>query len=204
MRAVLRGLLLAAGLLAALPSRPAAAAEPGAGGLTTVAVQNRRHLERHEFGVAVGVLPLDAFTKGLTVSGSYTLHFDELFAWEMIQGTYAFPINTHLWDDLKALDVAPTAFERVEWYASSSFMFKPIYWKGAALNENLVYGEIFLTGGLGFGRLTRSNRPLLEAGLGMRLYASERISFRLDLRDVAFFTLSDVQNELWIGLGISL
>lgn len=197
LRAALCGLLA----LTALTSWPAFAQGST---LSTVAVQNRRHLERHEFGVAVGVLPLDAFTKGVTVSGAYTLHFDELFAWELVQGTYAFPMDTHLKADLDALDVQPTPFERVEWYATSAFMFKPIYWKGTLLNANLVYGEIFFTVGGGFGGLTRSRRPAAEVGMGMRLYASERISFRIDIRDIAFFTASDVQNELWIGLGISL
>ncbi len=172
--------------------------------LATVAVQNRRHLESHEFGVAIGVLPLDAFTKGLTISLAYTYHFDETFAWEMLQGTYSIPIRTPLNDDLEALDIRPTPFEVVQAYATSNFVFKPIYWKGAWLNGSLIYGEIFMTVGGGAGVLTRSIRPAIDAGLGFRFFASENVSFRLDVRDIAFVTSSDIQNEIWIGLGLSI
>lgn len=172
--------------------------------LATVAVQNRRHLESHEFGVAIGILPLDAFTKGLTISLAYTYHFDETFAWEMLQGTYSIPIRTPLNDDLEALDIRPTPFEVVQAYATSNFVFKPIYWKGAWLNGNLIYGEIFMTLGGGAGVLTRSIRPAIDAGLGFRFFASENVSFRLDVRDIAFVTTSDIQNEIWIGLGLSI
>jgi outer membrane beta-barrel protein len=172
--------------------------------LTTQAVQNRLHNQRHEFGIALGVLPLDAFTKGITVGASYSLHFSELIGWEVLQASYAFGVDTHLVKDLEALNVRATPFERVEWYATSSVLFKPLYWKGAALNKSLVYGEMFLTAGGGFGRLTRSFRPVVDLGFGVRLYASEVVSFRIDLRDMAFFTLSDFQNELWIALGMSI
>ena len=183
---------------------PARADTPSGTALSTVAVQNRQDFERHEFDVAVGVLPLDAFTKGITVSGSYTLHFDDLYAWEMIQGSYSFPVDTHLKADLAALDVQPTPFERVIWYATSNFVWKPIYWKGALLNENVIHGAIFFVAGGGYGTLTRSGRPVVDLGMGFRFYMSRSVSFRLDLRDLAFFTTSDIHNELWIGLGLSL
>lgn len=183
---------------------PATAETPSATGLSTVAVQNREHLERHEFDIAIGILPLDAFTKGITVSGSYTLHFDELYAWEMIQGAYSFPVDTHLKADLDALNVQPTPFERVEWFATSNFVFKPVYWKGALMNDQVIHGEIFLVVGGGYGKMTNSSRPVIDAGFGFRFYASKRVSFRLDIRDMALFTTSDIHNELWIGLGISL
>ncbi|RMG20128.1 MAG: outer membrane beta-barrel domain-containing protein [Deltaproteobacteria bacterium] len=191
-------------LAAAIGLAPVAHAQNESTRLATVAVQNRRHLETHEFGVAIGLLPLDAFTKGLTISLAYTYHFNETFAWEMLQGTYSIPIRTPLNDDLEALDIRPTPFEVVQAYATSNFIFKPIYWKGAWLNGKLIYGEIFTTVGGGAGILTRSIRPAVDVGLGFRFYASENVSFRLDVRDLAFLTTSDIQNEIWIGLGLSI
>ena len=43
-------------------------AEDDEQGLSTLAVQNRLHSMMHEFGVAIGTLPIDAFTKGLQKS----------------------------------------------------------------------------------------------------------------------------------------
>lgn len=173
-------------------------------GKATLAVQNRKHLSTHELGVTVGVLPLDAFTKGLTLGAGYTIHFDETYAWEVVQGVYSLPIDTPLRADLEALDVRPTPFEVVQAFVTSSVVFKPIYWKGAWMNGSVLYGEMFLVAGGGAGMLTRSIRPAVDAGIGFRFYASENVSFRLDIRDVAFFTTTDVQNELWISFGLSL
>ncbi len=168
------------------------------------AVQDRRHTQAHEFTAAVGVLPLDAFEKGLTVSGAYTLHFDDLYAWEVAHFTYSFPLETDLKDDLRAFDLQPTPFERVEYFVTTSFVFKPLYWKGAWLNESLSHGELLLLLGGGYGWLTRTSRPVADVGAAVRLYASEWASLRLDVRWVPFFNLDDLQNELWIGLGVSL
>ncbi len=179
-------------------------------GVQPVAVQNRQHVHRHEFSGFVGVLPLDAFTKGLTASASYTLHFDPLRAWEVVHFGYSFPFDTHLRDDLEALDIAPTTFEVLRLFVTSNFIYKPVYWKGALHNRRLLHGEIFLAGGGGWGLMTRSGRPALDAGLGMRLFASEQVSFRMDIRAISLFAYThehrDLQlhNELWLGLGISL
>ncbi|MDF1562008.1 MAG: outer membrane beta-barrel domain-containing protein [Deltaproteobacteria bacterium] len=200
----MRNLLAAVAVAVVLLPGVSARADGPASGLSTLAVQNRTHNHRHEFGLQVGVLPMDAFTKGITAGASYSFHFSELIGWEVVQAAYSFGVDTHLVKDLEALDVRPTPFERVEWYATSNFLFKPLYWKGAALNKSLMYGEMYLSAGGGLGRLTRSFRPVAEVGIGVRLYASELLSFRIDIRDMAFFTLSDFQNELWIGLGMSI
>jgi outer membrane beta-barrel protein len=197
----LRAVLVAC---AALTLSGTALAQSGDRGVQPVAVQNRHHVQAHEFSGFVGTLPLDAFTKGLTVSASYTLHFDPLRAWEIVHAGYSFPVHTHLRADLDALDIAPTHFEVVELFVTSNFVYKPIYWKGAIHNRRLVHGEIFFVAGGGWGLLTRSGRPALDAGLGFRLFASDRVSVRFDARWMSFFTTSDLHNELWLGLGVSL
>ena len=172
--------------------------------LPALAVQNRKYSDRHEFSGAVGLLPLDAFTKGVTFSGAYTLHFTDVLAWEVVQFFYSLPMETTLQDELRAFDLQPTPFERVEQYVTTNFVFKPLYWKGAWLNENLSYGEYMLLLGGGYGWMTRTQRAVVDVGLATRIYASEMVSFRLDVRGLAFVSSDDVQNELWLGLGISL
>lgn len=172
--------------------------------LPAQAVQNRKYGDTHEFTVAVGMLPLDAFEKGLTVSGAYSLHFNQTFGWEVVQFFYSFPIETDLADELDAFDLRPTPFERVEQFVTTNFVFKPLYWKGAWLNDGLGYGELLLLMGGGYGWMTRTQRPVADVGAAFRVYASEWVSFRLDVRGLGFFNEDDLHNELWIGLGVSL
>ncbi|MEE2789315.1 MAG: outer membrane beta-barrel domain-containing protein [Myxococcota bacterium] len=186
--------------LAALWAMPCLADD----GLPSLAVQNRKHTETHEFTAYVGVLPMDAFTKGLTLSGSYTLHFSDLIGWEVGQFFYSQPFETDLESELRAFDLKPTPFERVEQFVTSNVVFKPLYWKGAWLNSALSYGEFFLTAGGGYGWLTRTERPVASFGGGFRMYVNQFLSFRLDLRDLLFISENDTQNELWVGLGVSI
>jgi outer membrane beta-barrel protein len=153
-----------------------------------------------------GVLPMDAFEKGMTFTGAYTLHFNDLLAWEIGQFTYSYRIKTNLYDDLKDLQqpTAPTPFETVKYFVTSSLVFKPVYLKMAALNSGVAFGEMFFIAGGGYGWLTITGRPIVNFGAGMRVYAGSYVSFRIDIRDYMFLSTDDVKNELWVALGISL
>lgn len=176
---------------------------------SALVVQERAYDQRHELTGGVGLLPMDAFTKGVTLSAGYTLHFTDLMAWEVAQFNYSLQFDTRLKGQLEALEIHPSPFEVLDYYLTSNVVFKPLYWKGSWLNDALAQGEFLLTLGGAYGWFTRSTRPGLSAGAGFRLYASELISFRLDLRYLAFpddrflddFSFKD---EISIGIGTSL
>jgi outer membrane beta-barrel protein len=174
-------------------------------GLSALAVQNRQHTQIHEIGAAIGLLPIDAFTKGLTVTGAYTVHFNDLIAWEIGQFTYAFGVDTELKEELRvAAGVQPMEFEVVKYFVTSNAVFKPLYGKLSLLNRLLLYGEMYLVAGGGWGRLTLTDRGIADFGAGVRIYAGRYVSFRLDVRDYMFITKGDVKSELWLGLSICL
>ncbi len=207
MRMVARTLLLAVLLsMTFMADASNAAAEED---YSALVVQNRIFDPTHEFGVSLGWLPLDAFTKGATVSGQYTLHFSESWAWEIVQFYWSFQYDTELSTELEAFDLAPTPFEVVDYFATSSAVWKPLYWKGSWLNDAITYGELFFALGGGYGWLTRSQRPALDVGGGFRVYTGGLFSFRFDLRYLMFFGDQifeefDVKDELWLGLGTSV
>jgi outer membrane beta-barrel protein len=174
------------------------------GGLRTLAVQNRQHEMTHEFTFWFGTLPVDAFEKGLTFSGGYTLHFNDIIAWEVGKYSFSYRIDADLKAELEQIAVEPTPFEVVKQYVTSNFVFKPIYGKMAALNRALLYGELYLLVGGGYGWMTLTNRPIVDVGVGGRIYAGKVISFRVDLRDLMFFNKDDLQNELSIAVGIAV
>lgn len=207
---LLRALRATAFTLAALTlGAPASLAKADAPDYQSVVVQNRAYTMRHELGVQVGVLPMDAFTKGVTLGGSYTLHFSQIFAWEIVQFMHSFPFDAALKDDLASFDLRPTPFETVENLLSTNLVFKPVYFKGSALNRSVISGELMVVLGGAYGWFTRSKRPGVDYGVGLRLFASRLFSMRVDARHMMFFT-SDagsgvgLHHELWIGLGTSI
>ena len=177
-------------------------------GFSSMAVQNRHYVGTHEITVGFGVLPMDAFTKGITVNAAYTLHFNEALAWEVAQFVYSFHSDTDLKGDLAAFELRPTPFEVLDYHLMSNIVFKPVYWKGAVLNGALVRGEFFFVAGGGYGWFTRSGRPAIDAGAGVRAYGSKHFSLRLDTRYVAFLHDQpgglDVTHEIWVNLGAAL
>ncbi|MGF1465119.1 MAG: outer membrane beta-barrel domain-containing protein [Sandaracinaceae bacterium] len=174
------------------------------------AVQQRRYFRNHQITAYGGVLPLDAFEKGITVGGSYTLHFDELVAWEIIHFAYSFPVGTDLRDQLESLGLMETPFEIVEWYGTTNLVLTPIYWKAAVTDTSLLHGEFFFLLGGGFGRLTRTSRAVVDLGLGTRFFFNETFSLVLDFRYMFLFTDeffqsgNGLRDELWIGLGLAV
>lgn len=168
------------------------------------AVQNRQRTPTHEFTVAAGLLPLDAFEKGATASVAYTLHFTDVWGWEVLHAVYSAGLTTDLEAELAAFDLQPTPFERLEYFVTSNAVFKPLYWKGAWLDGPLSTGELLLLVGGGYGWLTRTERPAVDAGAAVRVYLGEHVSARLDVRWHGFLNTEDVHNELWIGLGLSV
>ena len=201
---VVSALVLGLALTAIPPPLLADDDQTQAEGLDKVAVQNRQHAITHEISAWIGTLPIDAFKKGLTFSGAYTLHFTDLLAWEIGQFTYSYGIETDLNAELENLSVGPTPFEVVRYYVTSNLMFKPIYQKMAALNKALIYGELFIVVGGGYAWLTNHGRPIIDVGAGMRVYAGRFVSFRVDIRDLMLVTTGDVKNEIWIALAVCL
>jgi outer membrane beta-barrel protein len=205
MRRVTAALTLALALTAA--ARPALAQDSeDTEGLRALAVQERHHHHWHELGFQVGLLPLDSFIKGFTLTGSYTLHFDHLLAWEIVRayGVVA-EIESGLQDDLENLGISPTPFEYVEWAATSSFVFTPFYGKLAVINRALIFVEAFLIVGAGYGWLTNSQNVIVDAGGGFRVFFGEYFSIRFDCRWEGYFSHFGVpHNELSIGLGVSV
>lgn len=167
-------------------------------------VQNRRPVDRYEWTIAAGLLPLDAFKKGITAGGALTIHYSPLWAWEALSLAYSFEYQTALEDELRAFKLQATPFERVRTFAVSNVMFKPLYWKGAWLNESMAYGELFFVAGGGYGLLSQTSRPAVDGGLGVKLLHENGLASRLDIRFISFFNQEDFHNELWVTLGLSL
>ncbi len=91
------------------------------------AVQKKPYRLKHELHASVGVLPMDAFYKGVTFGGGYTYHFSHHFAWEVFQIQSSQNVDTGLKKALQdQFSVEASSFREVDLLASSNAVFVPL------------------------------------------------------------------------------
>ena len=180
-----------------------------------LAVQNRQYHPRHEVYANVGLLPDNAYNKGLSVGGGYALHLGEVWAWEIVQAEYVFNFDSALktqliqnfggslnHDQLKQI-------EALHYFGSSSLLLKPFYGKFSFLNRSVVHLEIFLALGGAVGAYENADNGTalrfgFDAGAGIRVYVGDSLSLRVDVRDYALFKGATPQSEVYVALSAAL
>jgi outer membrane beta-barrel protein len=179
-----RALVVAIGLL--VPGLSFAQVEELENPGSVAAIQDRAYRMQHELGLSVGILPVDAFTKGLYAQVAYTVHFSDSFAWTVGRGAYVYSVKTGLREQLERdFGVLPTNadFDAAQFFVGSDLMWTPFYGKMSVLNKSVVHGEFFLLLGASLFKFTKVFRPGINWGGGVRLFASQWVSFRLDVTD---------------------
>ena len=177
---------------------------------TVSAVQERAYRMQHELNLSLGILPLDAFYKGLYAQVGYAFHFSDSFAWQVGRGAYVYSVRTGLRDQLERdFNVLPTNFEEVQFFVGSDLMWKPLYGKLSVLNKYVVHGEVYLLAGVSIFKFTSAFRPGINLGGGGRIFLSKYASLRLDVTDNVVLptggaakTFANVMT-ITLGLGIN-
>jgi outer membrane beta-barrel protein len=173
------------------------------------AVQARIYHMNHELEFSLVYLPFDAFYQGLGPEVSYTYHFSDRLAWEVIRGYYSFDIQTNLRSQLEQnfpVVLEPTATEQMQYSLSSTLIWSPGYGKFSLLNRSVTQGEAFILIGGTLARLTDTFEPGPTIGVGLRFFISELVSARIDVRYSAlidFLTLG-LTHVVTLSLGFSL
>ena len=180
-----------------------------------LAVQDRTYRMTSELTLFIGILPLDAFYKGLSGQISYTYHFSDSIGWRIGRFLYSYNIATSLQNQLvQDFGVNPTAFPQTNWIAGSDFMWTPIYGKFAWLNNSVAHFEIYGLLGLSVanqkvssqvnaGTTSTSFLPGFDFGVGWRFYITKSISLPLEVVDNVLFGNGGVQNILVVQLGVA-
>jgi outer membrane beta-barrel protein len=209
--------LVALATAATFWSAPAAAQyddeEPGG---YAVVIQNRKFNMGHEFTLSGGILPLDAFHKGLTGTFRYTFHFDQFQAWEIAGGTYSFNLDTGLKEQLRNnFGVQPDAagLEQLDGYVETNYVLKPIYGKMSLFNRTLIYSELFFSAGITTAVYRGQDFIFLPGpgfGAGLRFFVWEWLSLRVDMRHYVLFNSvpildpnSSIENVMALSAGLS-
>ncbi len=182
------------------------------GGGTAVVIQNRKFKMAHELTLEAGLVPLDAFFKGVTLTGRYTLHFDDFNAWEIGAATYSFNLDTGLKEQLiNNFGVQAEALPTLLLVADSNYVMKPFYGKLALFNRTLLYAELFVVAGATVTYWSdNSFRPGPDFGAGMRFFIADWVSARIDIRHAVVFNgvpivdvNATIDGVLYLGAGVS-
>jgi outer membrane beta-barrel protein len=177
----------------------------------TYVVQERLFREGLELSAGIGILPLNAFSKGLVVGGNVTYHFTNTWAWEIAHGGYVVAnSDTGLKSQLlQNFDVQPTELSRATFLVDSNLVFTPFYAKVAGLNRTVDHLEIFFPIGIAFAGYQDPNsfQGGIDLGLGLRWYLTTHTSIRFDARNYLLtpgFSPVSVTDELLFSLGLSV
>lgn len=173
------------------------------------AVQQKPLQRRHEFSASVGVLPLDALYKGITLGVGYTYHFDPLWAWQIAHFRYSFNVNTTVEADLKTrFDTMPARLPPVEYLLDSTVMLKLFSGKAVLGQRTLAGAEVALLLGPALGILSSSSLSVgFNAGLGLRAHLNRWFTANLELRQYELFMAQSskgVNHVLDVSIGASL
>jgi outer membrane beta-barrel protein len=193
-------------LLVGGAARAQSKAASSAQGGELYSIEKRDLMGRHELTASLGVLPMDAFARGMTLHGSYTYHFSHLIAWEIVGGMWSFNFGTGLDQELKDnFLVQATDVPELRWVINSNFVLKPLYGKFALTNDKLFSAEMFFVLGYAMGGYTASYPSGLDIGAGLRMFLGRYFSLRLDIRDYMFFPgFNSMSNNLYVALGLSI
>ena len=157
-----------------------------------VAIQNRNYNLNQNLSLMLGYLPNDAFTKAFTAGAAYTYYFTDFTAWEIVNATYAFKIDTGLRRDLIDFFQAQPENDRlldfVEYYATTNLVYTPLYNKSLLFNKTVVSGETSLVVGGGMGKFYQAGfQPIVGGGVILKYFLGPNSSIKIDARELVYF-----------------
>jgi outer membrane beta-barrel protein len=167
---------------------------------------------RFELEPALGISTNDAFFRRWMVGARGSYHIIESLALDF-GGSFAVfpePLNpVRLISD----DGGTVEFEDLSGflgYADVGVDFAPIYGKVSLMSEYVIHFDAFVSGGLGatFDQVGSFVHPAMEIGLGTRIFLTDWLVLRTDLRDYIypqdFANVFNVQNLLFLNVGLGI
>ena len=153
-------------------------------GLYVEAVQNYMVPRQSQFGIDLGVWPLQPYYNGFSLDANYIYSFSKDWAWEVINFSYLYTVDTNLTTELATqYAVSPQSIERVNYLASSNVIWNFAYGKFAFFENNIRY---FRSGFLLGPAMTVTNTESIAGfciGWTIETFVSERTAWKFQIRD---------------------
>jgi outer membrane beta-barrel protein len=146
-------------------------------------VQRRDFLKKHRFEIAGvgGYYASDALSSTYTYGGAVAFYPSEDFGLELLVTRN--PIKFRLEEPFNAFDQERHFTPSAAFQGIASLLWSPIHAKFKFTEATIVHGDIFAVAGAGRTFHESVLGLTWEAGLGLKLYFSRFVTFRLDVRD---------------------
>lgn len=170
-----------------------------------VVVENRQYQPSSDFGIHLGVLPMDAFYKALSVGLNYNKVIDSAWTWEIVNFQAAFKQDTGLKSDLiNNFSVKPTGIlDYVKNYGTTSAVYTPIYGKNLFFNKSIVHSELgFMLGAGVINFNSGDSAPIVGTGAQLRFFKSQTFSVKFDSR-IYFHMASNKSSNFLMDVGFT-
>jgi len=168
------------------------------------AIQARDYRMNHEFSLSMAFLPLDAFYKFFAVSGHYVVHFTDMWAWEAIHFSFSkyMDIDTGLEKELSdKWDISATDTPKIDYFIDTNLMLKPLYGKMTLFDSLVIYMETYFILGIGAEKFQTAWFPAGDVGVGMRIFLTDTLSLRFEVREYVYLEEGGVGSTLYFGIG---
>lgn len=170
------------------------------------ALENRQIQSKNDISLNFGVLPLDAFYKAATVGLKFSQKLSPLWSWEFLDLESIYPQNTTLKNELiDKFSAQPEGIlETPKFYATTSFVYTPIYSKSLIFNKDVLHSEISFLGSGGAVQFSKGDTsPMFGGGILMRFFQSPKVSYKLDSR-LFYHSAKGKSSHFLLNIGLSV
>jgi len=146
-------------------------------------VQRRDFLKRHRFelsGVG-GFYASDALSSTYSYGGALSFYPSEDFGLELL--VTRSPVQFRLEEPFNAFTRQEHFVPTDAWQAIASLSWSPIHAKFKFTEQTIIHGDVFAVAGAGRTFHDSVMGLTWEAGAGLKLYLTNRLAFRFDVRD---------------------
>jgi outer membrane beta-barrel protein len=150
-------------------------------------VMNKKYEARNQFGIALGYLPMNSFSKYMTVGLNYTWKPTDVYGWEVINVQGASEIASGLKKELiDSYGQEAQDFAVLQGLATTNFVYSPFYMKSLLFNSEMVHSQLSFMVGAGMAKFSTKSVPVLDAGLALKFFLQSKNAFDVDIRYYSF------------------
>ena len=172
-------------------------------GVFVEALQSYSNPRSHHIGFDFGVWPLNPYYNGFSLDFNYTYFFNKNHAWEIVNFSYMYTVDTGLTTELAdSYNVEPRKIERAEYIISSNYLPTLAYGKFIFFSDNIRYFRSNLVLGPALISTNEAAQIGVCVGWQFETFVNEKFSWKLGIRDNFSFSSSH-PNNLVLTLGTS-
>lgn len=170
-------------------------------GVYIEALQSYSNPRSSQLGFDFGAWPLQPYYNGFSLGANYTYYFNKTHAWEVLNASYLYTVDTGLTTELAdRYKVDPKTIQRVNFIVSSNYMYNFAYGKFIFFGENIRYFRSYVLMGPALVSSNQGANAGVTVGWGFDTFVNDRISWRLGLRD-NYAIGGDHPNNIVLSLG---